>query len=74
MDKELTITETVNCKRVLAEVRPDLEVFWHLASHLLFYVKAHFIEREVLSEMLPSPGCVAAKHVGLETLNTAGIF
>lgn len=55
MDKELTITETVSCARVLAEVRADLEVSWHLASHLLFCVKAHFIEREILSEMLPSP-------------------
>lgn len=55
MDKALIITETVNCTRVLAEVRPGLEVFWHPASHLLFYVKAHFIEREVLSEMLPFP-------------------
>lgn len=55
MDKELTVTETMNGTRVLAEVRPDPEVFWHLASRLLSYVKEYFLEREVLSETSPSP-------------------
>lgn len=71
MDKELTITETMNCTSELAEVRPDLEVFWHLASHLLSCIKVYFIEREVLSEMLSS---LAAKPVGPDALHTTGIF
>lgn len=55
MDKELPITEVVTCMRVLAEVRADLEVFWHLASPLWSCVTAYFVGRKVLSETLPSP-------------------
>ena len=71
MDKELTIIETMNCTSELADIRPDLGVCWHIASHLLSCIKVYFIEREVLSEML---SFLAAKLVGPEALHTTGIY